>query len=101
MNSSMSSQAFFVIKRVCIKLVIIQGNQTLDYGKTPLLRPLEIKTTPLLRPAFVSSNCFLFYYGMSYNFGHQDSDKMADANSVDPDQTAPSGSILFTFPISI
>ena len=47
--------------------------------KMPLLQQFQITTSPLLRPAFVSPMFF------------KASDKMAYANSVDPDQTAPSG----------
>ena len=54
----------------------------IKYSKILRLRPLKNKTTPLLRPAFVSP---MF---------SKVSDKIAYANNVDPDQTAPSGSTL-------
>ena len=53
-----------------------------------------IKATPLLSQAFVSSNCFLLNYGKCPKISHtMFFDKLAYANSVDPDQTAHSGAV--------
>ena len=64
------------------------------YGKIPLLRPLEIKTTPLVRPAFVRP-IFLFLITVNVLKFRKPMflKKIAYTNSVDADQTAPSGAV--------
>ena len=53
-----------------------------------------MKTSPLLRRAFVHPKCCLSYYSKCHKIlCAKASDKMAYANSVDPDQTAPEGAV--------